>query len=69
MIIKHPEKVLGIVSQNGNVYEEGLGSKWAERAKYWKNPTPKLREQYKSAFAKDTVIDSGLRRKTVGFDF
>ncbi len=25
--VKHPEKILGIVSQNGNVYEEGLGRK------------------------------------------
>ena len=54
--VKHPERILGIVSQNGNVYEEGLGKKWEARAEYWKNPTPELREQYKSAFAKDTVI-------------
>lgn len=54
--VKHPERILGIVSQNGNVYEEGLGKKWEARAEYWKNPTAELREQYKSAFAKDTVI-------------
>lgn len=54
--VKHPERILGIVSQNGNVYEEGLGKKWAARAEYWKNPTLELREQYKSAFAKDTVV-------------
>ena len=53
---KHPESILGIVSQNGNVYAEGLGKKWEARAEYWKNPTVELREQYKSAFAKDTVI-------------
>ena len=38
------------------VYEEGLGKEWEARAEYWKNPTLELREQYKSAFAKDTVI-------------
>ena len=54
--MKHPDHILGIVSQNGNVYEEGLGKKWEARAEYWRNPTPELREQYKSAFAKDTVI-------------
>lgn len=54
--LKHPDSILGIISQNGNVYEEGLGQKWAVRAEYWKNPTKELREQYKSAFAKDTVI-------------
>ena len=54
--LKHPERILGIVSQNGNVYEEGLGKKWEVRAKYWKTPTQALREQYKSAFARETVI-------------
>lgn len=54
--LKHPEKIMGIVSQNGNVYEEGLGSKWAVRAEYWKHPTSELREEYKSAFARETVI-------------
>ena len=54
--MKHPEWIMGIVSQNGNVYREGLGKKWEARAKYWENPTPELREQYKSAFARDTVI-------------
>ncbi|MBR4162018.1 MAG: alpha/beta hydrolase [Solobacterium sp.] len=54
--MKHPEKILGIISQNGNVYEEGLGKKWEARAEYWQNPTRELREQYKSAFAKETVI-------------
>ena len=53
--LKHPEKILGIISQNGNVYEEGLGPKWAVRAEYWKNPTTELRESYRSAFAKETV--------------
>lgn len=54
--LKNPEKILGIVSQNGNIYEEGLGEKWAARAEYWKNPTPELREKYKSAFAPATII-------------
>ena len=54
--VKNPQKILGIISQNGNVYAEGLGKKWAARAEYWKNPTPELREQYKSAFAPETII-------------
>ena len=53
---RHPDRILGIVSQNGNVYREGLGKKWEARAEYWKNPTAELREQYKNAFAPDTVI-------------
>lgn len=53
---RHPEKILGIVSQNGNVYQEGLGSKWAGRQAYWDNPTKELRESYKSAFKPETII-------------
>lgn len=54
--LKHPERILGIISQNGNVYQEGLGKKWEARAAYWENPTRELWEQYKSAFAPETVI-------------
>ena len=54
--MKHPDAILGIVSQNGNIYAEGLGKKWEARADYWAHPTPELREQYKSAFAKETVL-------------
>lgn len=53
---KQPERVLGIISQNGNVYAEGLGEKWSARREYWAAPTAALRERYKSAFAKDTII-------------
>ena len=56
LALKHPESILGIVSQNGNVYREGLGKKWEARAAYWQHPTKELREQYKSAFAPETII-------------
>lgn len=54
--LKHPERILGIISQNGNIYAEGLGKKWEARAEYWANPTHELRESYKSAFAPETII-------------
>ena len=54
--MNNTEKILGIISQNGNIYEEGLGKKWEARAEYWKNPTKELREQYKIAFAPETII-------------
>lgn len=55
LAVKYPERILGIVSQNGNVYQEGLGPKWADRQAYWDNPTPELRKQYQSAFAPETI--------------
>lgn len=71
LCLRHPERVLGIVSQNGNVYQEGLGKKWEARAAYWKHPTAELREQYKSAFAPETIIGQytgGEAEGTVGPD-
>lgn len=51
----HPEKILGIVSQNGNVYQEGLGKKWATRKDFWEHPTEDKRNQYRNAFALETI--------------
>lgn len=56
LALKHPEMVQGIISQNGNVYEEGLGQKWQARKAYWEHPTPELRTRYQSAFAPETII-------------
>jgi len=33
-----PEKVQAIIVQNANAYEEGLGPKWTNIAKYWADP-------------------------------
>lgn len=52
----HPERITAIISQNGNMYEEGLGKKWEARKAYWKNPTPELRQQFASAYALETII-------------
>ncbi|ETY74264.1 hydrolase [Lactiplantibacillus fabifermentans T30PCM01] len=51
----HPDWIQGIVSQNGNIYQEGLGSKWATRQDFWDNPTPAKRDTYRGAFALETI--------------
>ncbi|WP_415622009.1 alpha/beta fold hydrolase [Liquorilactobacillus sp.] len=51
----HPEWIEGIVSQNGNIYQEGLGEKWAGRKDFWEHPTPEKREQYRTAFKPETI--------------
>ena len=43
LAVAHPSKVTAIVSQNGNAYEEGLGSGWAPIQRYWREPTPENR--------------------------
>lgn len=55
LAMHHPERVTAIISQNGNVYHEGLGKKWAAREEYWRNPTQEKRESYRAAFDPDTI--------------
>ena len=38
IIQAHPERLQALIIQNGNVYKEGLGPKWAMIAEYWGDP-------------------------------
>ncbi|AET58887.1 hydrolase, alpha/beta fold family protein [Paenibacillus terrae HPL-003] len=53
--MRNPERITAIISQNGNVYREGLGAKWAAREEFWRNPTHEKRESYRIAFAPETI--------------
>ncbi|WP_345988398.1 alpha/beta hydrolase [Chryseobacterium sp. Chry.R1] len=44
LALANPEKITGIISQNGNAYEEGLSDSWTSIRKYWKDPTPENRK-------------------------
>ncbi len=44
LAVRNPRKILAIVTQNGNGYEEGLSSGWADMRKAWAEPTPENRE-------------------------
>ncbi len=39
MAMAHPERILAIISQNGNAYEVGLGEAWTPIQRYWKEPS------------------------------
>jgi pimeloyl-ACP methyl ester carboxylesterase len=43
LAMAHPDRVMAIVSQNGNAYEEGLSSGWNPIQKYWNEPTAQNR--------------------------
>jgi pimeloyl-ACP methyl ester carboxylesterase len=43
LAIRHPEKVAGLVIQNGNAYEEGLLKFWDPIKKYWNDATAENR--------------------------
>ena len=38
LALAHPERVTAIISQNGNIYREGLGPGWKLWEKYWQTP-------------------------------
>ncbi|MCW4353271.1 alpha/beta fold hydrolase [Hoyosella sp. YIM 151337] len=39
MATRHPERVLGLVVQNGNAHEAGLGAAWDSARRFWADPT------------------------------
>jgi len=43
LALRHPERVLALIVQNGNAYDEGLGEFWDPIKKYWNDATPENR--------------------------
>ena len=60
LALKYPERVLGLIIQNGNAHEEGLGTPWDMVRSYWADPTPanlaKLPEWLNSEGVKHTYV-------------
>jgi pimeloyl-ACP methyl ester carboxylesterase len=44
LALLHPERISGLVVQNGNAYEEGLLKFWDPIKRYWNDPRPEYRE-------------------------
>jgi pimeloyl-ACP methyl ester carboxylesterase len=44
LALKHPERVIGLIVQNGNAYDEGLREFWNPIKQYWKDGSKKSRE-------------------------
>lgn len=40
LALRHPEKISGLIVQNGNAYDEGLLEFWDPIKKYWQDATP-----------------------------
>ena len=43
LAMARPDRVLGLIIQNGNAHEEGLGPDWEPNKAYWADPTPENR--------------------------
>jgi pimeloyl-ACP methyl ester carboxylesterase len=70
LALRHPERVAGLIVQNGNAYEEGLLKFWDPIKKYWNEPTPENRAalaflpeseatkwQYQNGVSDPTLLD------------
>lgn len=55
LAVKHPERITGIVSQNGNAYVEGLSEGWNPIRAYWEDPSQANREGLRKLLAPDTT--------------
>lgn len=53
---KHPERITGIVSQNGNAYEEGLSEGWDPIRAYWQERSQSNREALRAFLKPETTI-------------
>jgi pimeloyl-ACP methyl ester carboxylesterase len=55
LALRHPEKVSGLVVQNGNAYDEGLLAFWDPIKKYWQDATPANRAALNFLVAPDAT--------------
>jgi pimeloyl-ACP methyl ester carboxylesterase len=53
--VNHPEKIQGIIVQNGNAYDEGIGPQWDETKDYWQNPTPEKKKKVSGFLSEEGV--------------
>ncbi len=56
LAMKHPERVMAIISQNGNAYEEGLSDGWTPIRAYWENASPSNREALRTFLKPETTV-------------
>jgi pimeloyl-ACP methyl ester carboxylesterase len=54
--LKHPERITGIISQNGNAYLEGLSDGWSPIQAYWKDPSDAKREALRAFLKPETTV-------------
>jgi pimeloyl-ACP methyl ester carboxylesterase len=55
LALRYPDRISGLISQNGNAYVEGLSDDWAPVRAYWENPTQKNRDVLRSLSTLETT--------------
>jgi pimeloyl-ACP methyl ester carboxylesterase len=60
LAIKHPERVVALVIQNGDIYEDALGPKYAFLLEYFADPTRERRATLEKAVSEEGFRDEFL---------
>lgn len=53
--LAQPERVMAIISQNGNAYLEGFSDAWGPWQTYWREPTAEHREACRASLSPDVI--------------
>jgi len=54
---KHPERISGLIVQNGNAYDEGIDNDfWKPIKKYWRDPSSENRNALRGLLTRDATI-------------
>jgi pimeloyl-ACP methyl ester carboxylesterase len=56
LALKHPDRVTGLIVQNGNAYEEGLKEFWDPIKTYWRDGSHESRNALRKLVAPETTI-------------
>jgi pimeloyl-ACP methyl ester carboxylesterase len=60
LAIRQPDRIAALIIQNGDIYEDQLGSKYADLRKHWAQPTPESRRKLLDAVSEDGFRDEFL---------
>ena len=55
LALKHPDRITGLIVQNGNAYEEGLKAFWDPIKKYWNDNAADSRNALRKLFTLETT--------------
>ena len=54
--VKQPDRIVAIISQNGNAYEEGLSEGWNPIQAYWREPNQANRDALRGFLTPETTL-------------
>jgi pimeloyl-ACP methyl ester carboxylesterase len=57
MAMKAPERIVALIIQNGDIYEDEFGTKYKELKEFWNNPTQERRVKLSKAVSEEGFRD------------